>query len=73
VAWYERELSKREGALQDSQVALADAAGVDSDQDLPWTGDGLSRFSTATSPFCSFMTTDFIAQPPLSAKERSQS
>jgi hypothetical protein len=40
VAGYERELGEREGALQDGQVAVADAAGVDPDQDLPWTGGG---------------------------------
>jgi hypothetical protein len=40
VAGYERELGEREGALQDSQVAVADAAGVDPDQDLTWTGGG---------------------------------
>jgi hypothetical protein len=44
VAGYEREFDEREGALQDGQVAVADAAGVDPDQDLTWTGGGPLAF-----------------------------
>ena len=40
VAGYERELDEREGALQDGEVAVADAADVDPNQDLTWTGGG---------------------------------
>ena len=38
VAGYERELDERKGALQNGQVAVANAAGVDPDQNLTWTG-----------------------------------
>jgi hypothetical protein len=40
VAGYDRELGEWEGALQEGKVAVADAAGVDPDQDLTWTGGG---------------------------------
>jgi hypothetical protein len=38
VAGYERELDERERALQNGQVAVADAAGVNPDQDLARAG-----------------------------------
>jgi hypothetical protein len=64
VARHDRVPGEREVSLQHHQVAVADAAGVDPDQNLPQIRRRFSRSSTTTSPWASLITTAFIVRPP---------